>query len=86
MRVRFYGILRDYAGRSEVEVEAEDSLGEEELLELLAEKLPGLREVKEYVERGELTLLLLVDGRPAKKGERISRGSVVDLLPPAAGG
>ena len=86
MKVRFYGILRDYAGRSEVELEIEDSLEEEELLDLLAKKLPGLREVKEYVERGELTLLLLVDGKPVRKGERIGGGTVVDLLPPAAGG
>jgi molybdopterin converting factor small subunit len=85
MRIKLYAMLRDYAGSEELVLESEGPVSTDELIKALMEKAPGLRDIRGVIEE-EASLLLLVNGRPVKKGELIPPDALVEILPPAAGG
>lgn len=90
VKVEVYGPLRGIMGWRSVEVELSEDSTLEQLLELLVEQKP---EVKEMIfEGGDLRsyLKVLVDGRDCRLlgglRARLRDGSMVSIFPPAGGG
>ena len=86
VKIRFYGMLRDYAGVSELSLRFNREISGNELLRMLAERLPGLREVLDPAGRERLAIVILVDNKPYDNRRLIGDEAVVDILPPASGG
>lgn len=86
MRIKVYGILRDFLGEPEVEVTLGGTVKASELLTKLSERHEGIRKMIEEAEKSELSVIVVVNGTPAKPDTRVSDRDAVALLPPAAGG
>lgn len=90
VKVEVYGYLRDLMGWKCIELNLTDNLTVGQLLELLIDQRP---EVKELIFEGEglkSYLKVLVDGRDCRLlgGLRaeLKDGSTVSIFPPAGGG
>ncbi len=86
MKIRFYGMLRDYAGVSELSLRLNGEISGDELLRMLVERLPGLREVLDSAGMERLGIVILVGNKPYDNRRLIGDEAVVDILPPASGG
>ncbi|MEB3852164.1 MAG: MoaD/ThiS family protein [Desulfurococcales archaeon] len=74
VRVRYLGYLAEYAGGREVEVEVGESGAR--LIEVV--RLPP--------DVSPDDLVFLVNGRPAKPGDRVRPGDTVSVMPHISGG
>ncbi len=86
MRVRFFGILRDFAGVESVDVVLGGSVKVKELLNLLSSKLSWFNEFLKNVEKANISIIILVNDRLVNEEYLLKEGDEVILLPPAAGG
>ena len=73
VKVKYLGYLSEYAGGREVVVEVD---GEARVLDVV--KLPP--------DINPDDLIFLINGRPAKPGDRVKPGDVVSVMPHISGG
>ncbi len=86
MRIKVYGLLKDFLGEPEIDVKLGGTVKASELLAKLSEKHSGIKKMVEEAEKSELSIIVVVNGNPAKPDTEVSDEDVVVLLPPAAGG
>lgn len=79
VKLRFFGPLRDKIEREEVEIQVKKGTKVEDLLWLLGERFPNIRENLKVVS-------FSVDNEYAPKGTALEDGNVVGVLPPISGG
>lgn len=78
VKVLFFGAAAERAGTREAELPA-DNTTVGELWPLLTERHPGLSPMRD-------TLAFAVNGEYARKGDAVSPGDEVAVLPPVSGG
>lgn len=78
MRVLLFGIIREIAGKSEIELEYEEPLMVQDLVNKVKNKYEKLTELK--------SLLVAVNSEYAKDDVEIKDGDEVAMIPPVAGG
>lgn len=82
VKVKLYSVLREAAGRSELEMEISNGITVSELLGRLSSM--GLEKVLKEL-RGEVQVI--VDGRPLNPSQQIPQDAkVIHVLPPSSGG
>jgi len=81
VRIRYLAAVADYTGKSEEELELEEGSTLGDLLELLREKYPKIRDMER-----RFPLLVLRNGLNAKESSRLEDGDRIALLPPVSGG
>ncbi|MCC6032477.1 MAG: MoaD family protein [Desulfurococcaceae archaeon] len=86
MKVRFFGILRDFAGVESVDVVLGGSVKVKELLNLLSSKLSWFNDFLKNVEKANISIIILVNDHLVNEEYLLNEGDEVTLLPPAAGG
>lgn len=78
MNILAFGIAREIAGESTVNVPLNDCITVEELRIVLIERYPELRNLK--------TFMIAVNGEYAKPGQVICKQDEVAIIPPVSGG
>jgi MoaD family protein len=86
MKVRFFGILRDFAGVESVDVVLGGPVKVKELLNLLSSKLSWFNDFLKNVEKANISIIILVNDHLVNEEYLLNEGDEVTLLPPAAGG
>ncbi len=86
MKVRFFGILRDFAGVESVNVLLGGPVKVKELLNLLSSKLSWFNEFLKNVEKANISIIILVNDSLVNEEYLLNEEDEVTLLPPAAGG
>lgn len=79
VRVLFFSLLRDLTGEPEIIIDLPDGASMQDLLELLFQRWPKLRE-------WEQSLLLAVDQTYVKRHALLHDDAEVALMPPVQGG
>ncbi|MFQ5651547.1 MAG: MoaD/ThiS family protein [bacterium] len=77
--LRFFGQLRELANCDEADIQVKEDTKVEDLIWLVGERFPNLREHLEFVS-------ISIDNEYAAKGTVLQDGNVVGLLPPISGG
>ncbi len=86
MKVRFFGILRDFAGVESVDILLGGPVKVKELLNLLSSKLSWFNEFLKNVEKANISIIILVNDSLVNEEYLLNEEDEVTLLPPAAGG
>ncbi|MGC8974884.1 MAG: MoaD/ThiS family protein [Thermoprotei archaeon] len=86
MRIKFFGILRDFAETESADVELRESVKVKELLSFLSSRLKWFSEFLKKVEEANISLIILVNERIVSEEYLLKEEDEVTLLPPAAGG
>ncbi|MEM0025678.1 MAG: MoaD/ThiS family protein [Zestosphaera sp.] len=86
MKIKFFGILRDFAKTESVDIELEGPVKVRELLNFLSGKLEWFSEFLKKVEEANISLIILVNDRVISDEYLLKKEDEVTLLPPAAGG
>ena len=81
IRVKYLAAIADYTGVSEEELELNDGSTLKDLIKVIRERHP---KIKEFEKR--FSILILVNGVTKKDEDRLSDGDRVALLPPVSGG
>ena len=79
IRVLYFGMLRDFAGTSAVDLEVSDGAIVRDVLELCEKEIPQLKEMLP-------SIACAVNHQYAKPEDPLSEGDEVALLPPVSGG
>ncbi|NIR50819.1 molybdopterin converting factor subunit 1 [candidate division KSB1 bacterium] len=79
IKLRFFGQLRDLTKRDEIELEVQNKTTVGDLIWLVGERFPQLREHLKVVS-------FAVDNEYATKDSELKDGNEVGLLPPISGG
>ncbi len=82
VRVRFFSILKDVAGRESMELELPDGSRLRDLLEKIYKLYPDL----EKLGGEDVGVIALVNGNYGKLDDVLRDGDEVALIPPASGG
>ena len=75
IKVKFFSSHRDAVGEKEIEVEIKENSSLNDLLEMLSEKYPKLKELKGYT-------VLSLNHRYADGNSRMKEGDEVAIFPP----
>ncbi len=86
MKVRFFGMLRDFAGVESVDILLGGPVKVKELLNLLSSKLSWFNEFLKNVEKANISIIILVNDSLVNEEYLLNEEDEVTLLPPAAGG
>ncbi len=86
MKVRFFGILKDFSKIESVEVGLEEPIRVKELLNFLADKLNWFNDFLTRTEEADIPIIVLVNDSIVSEDYILKEEDVVTLLPPAAGG
>lgn len=86
MKIKFFGILRDFAKTESVVIELGRPVKVEELLSFLLDRIEWFSEFLKKVEEANISLIVLVNDRVAGGEYLLKEDDEVTLLPPAAGG
>ncbi|MEM0083577.1 MAG: ubiquitin-like small modifier protein 1 [Candidatus Nezhaarchaeales archaeon] len=90
VKVEVYGSLRSVIGRKSVEMELSEDFTLGQLLDLLVEQKPELKELIFEGENLRDYLKVLVDGRDCRLlgglKAKLQDGSTISIFPPAGGG
>jgi len=79
IKVKFFSSHRDAVGKKEIEVEIKENSSINDLLEMLSENYPKLKELTDYT-------VLSLNHRYADGNEIIKEGDEVAIFPPLEGG
>lgn len=86
MKIKFFGILRDFAETESTDIELRESVKVKELLNFLSSRLKWFSEFLKRVEEANISIIILVNDRIVSEEYLLKEGDEVTLLPPAAGG
>jgi len=79
IKVKFFASSRDIVGSREIEMEIEKGSKTKDVLGILVEEYPGLKELKDQ-------LILAVNKQTSKGNKILEEGDEVAVLPPVSGG
>lgn len=86
IRVRYFARYRSLVGKSEEELEVPDGITVGELIEILKERHPALKN-EVFAEEDDLAdVNVSRNGRYVKFDEALQDGDVVAIFPPVSGG
>lgn len=86
MKIKFFGMLRDFAKTESVVIELGRPVKVEELLSFLLDRIEWFSEFLKKVEEASISLIVLVNDRVVGGEYLLKEDDEVTLLPPAAGG
>ncbi len=79
IKVKFFAYTREITGTREAEIEAEAGATLEDIMNILAEKYPGLQRYRNEIN-------MAVNHEYAERSTVVKEGDEVALLPPVSGG
>ncbi len=82
IKVRFFSILKDVAGRESIELELPEGAKLRDLLEKIYSLYPDL----EKISGEEVGVIALLNGNYGRLDDELGDGDEVALVPPASGG
>ena len=83
IKVKFVSLIKDYTGVKEITVNIPSGSKLKDLFNILEEKFPRLKELKEK----NINIVVLADGQTVyEDNQDISIYRIIVLLPPASGG
>lgn len=86
MRIKFFGMLKDFAKTESIDIELREPVKVKDLLSFLSVRLKWFSEFLKKVEEAGISLLILVNDRVVDEEYLLKEEDEVTLLPPAAGG
>lgn len=86
MKVKFFGLLKDFAGVESVEVRLKEPVNANNLFETLSREVEWFGEFIKKVKQSDIDIIILVNDKIANSNSLIRDSDEVVLLPPAAGG
>ncbi len=86
MRIKFFGMLKDFAGVESVNVELPSPVSVGELLDILPKKISWFDEFLRMVKKADVNVIVLVNDRVVSNDYLVKDSDEITLLPPAAGG
>ena len=82
VKLRFLSVISDYTKIYEAELRLDkDVMKFSEVIDIVKEKYPGLKEVEE-----KIPIILLLDGKKVSSEYLVREGNEIAFLPPASGG
>ena len=85
VRIRFFSIIRDFVGKEIIEEYIRDGETLHDLLNLLEQKYPGLKELENN--SNNIDVIILINGAIARdRNTIINDGDEIALVPPSSGG
>ncbi|MEO3994060.1 MAG: MoaD/ThiS family protein [Desulfurococcaceae archaeon TW002] len=86
MKIKFFGILKDFSKMESVDVELKEPVRVKELLNFLANKLSWFNDFLTKIKEANISIIVLVNDSIVSEEYLLREGDIVTLLPPAAGG
>lgn len=92
IKIRFYGFLKDILNKNVLKLENIEEINLKNLLILLTENYPNLKEFIKINENQIRTagIIILINGRHVMfrggLGAQIKKGDIIDFIPPIHGG
>lgn len=86
MKIKFFGVLKDFSKIESVDVELKEPIRVKELLNFLADKLSWFNDFLTKTKEADIPIIVLVNDSIVSEDYVLKEGDVVTLLPPAAGG
>jgi len=81
VKVKFLAAVSDYAGVYKTELELDDNLTFKDVVKIIRERYPGVREIE-----GKIPVIILLNGRKVDPDTPVRDGDRVAFLPPISGG
>lgn len=81
VKIKLFANLKELAGTDSITIEADDNIKVEDLTSLVADKLPGLKEVLET-----RRVFISINQEMVQRNDIVKDGDEVAFLPPFSGG